>query len=465
MRRFVLATLLIASFPFAQRPAEVQAAARYQKVHVNWYIPYNYVEVNDLSKPIFRVTEATPILKDRFEYKTVRWEETFETKIVPRYETRTERYVAYYDERPLYETRSETYVAYYNEYPIMGTRQESYLVGYNHERVVIGYEPTYSTRQVCTFRWRGSCREWGTERYQSGQRPIYGTRSTPVYGTRTVSYVVGIGRTPVYATRTYTVRVGTARDPVYATRTYSVRVGTARDPVYATRTVTEQVGTTTVRVSAGLSPVKEWVKVCSACEIEGYNPPTKVLVGYEKKTVTQPGPEKQLSCDNWGGCDLHGRMFIEGAWHEYSHHKDFCQLNGVNVSMSLCLGGGGGGRTTTSTKCEDRDPPEETAPDGSCYTPQTEVDVCRDGKVVKIPETQRNPLTDTASSPCPVPPVCPDGTKLAGQPIPADDNCSPVTTPPPVCPDGTKLAGQPIPADDNCNPVTTPPPRRPINPS
>jgi len=52
------------------------------------------------------------------------------------------------------------------------------------------------------------------------------------------------------------------------------------------------------------------------------------------------------------------------------------------------------------------------------------------------------------------PPVCPDGTKLAGQPIPPDGNCDPKTP----CPDGTKLAGQPIPADGNCNPERVCPP-------
>lgn len=45
------------------------------------------------------------------------------------------------------------------------------------------------------------------------------------------------------------------------------------------------------------------------------------------------------------------------------------------------------------------------------------------------------------------PPVCPGGTALAGQPIPADGNCNP------VCPANTRLAGQPIPADGICNPV------------
>jgi len=44
------------------------------------------------------------------------------------------------------------------------------------------------------------------------------------------------------------------------------------------------------------------------------------------------------------------------------------------------------------------------------------------------------------------------GSKLAGQPIPADKNCNPTVDLVEKCPVGSKLAGQPIPADKNCNP-------------
>ncbi|MCX6804923.1 MAG: hypothetical protein NT111_02830, partial [Patescibacteria group bacterium] len=48
------------------------------------------------------------------------------------------------------------------------------------------------------------------------------------------------------------------------------------------------------------------------------------------------------------------------------------------------------------------------------------------------------------------PELCPQGTKLAGLPKPADGNCNP--TPPELCPAGSKYAGLPKPADGNCNP-------------
>ena len=54
------------------------------------------------------------------------------------------------------------------------------------------------------------------------------------------------------------------------------------------------------------------------------------------------------------------------------------------------------------------------------------------------------------------PNLCPQGTKLAGLPKPADGNCNP--TPPELCPAGSKLVGQPVPANKDCNPASVCPP-------
>ena len=54
---------------------------------------------------------------------------------------------------------------------------------------------------------------------------------------------------------------------------------------------------------------------------------------------------------------------------------------------------------------------------------------------------------------------CPPGSKLEGQPIPADGNCNPDVTPTPttkVCPTGTARAGETIPIADDCDATTTP---------
>jgi hypothetical protein len=474
VRKLLVALLLLGLFPFAQRPAEVQASGQAEWRHWNRWVRYDYVEVNDISKPIYKTSAPTPILKDRREYKIVRYEQTYELKTVekyetrrvtyiadyeriPQYETRTERYVAYYDERPRYEARTETYVAYYDERPIIATRYESYLVGYSHERVQIGSEPVYSTRQVCTFRWRGSCREWGTERYVSSYRPVYGTRSTPIYGTRPVSYVAGISRTPVYATRTVMVRVGMDRIPVYATRTERVFTGYRREPVYATRTERVLVGTTTVKVPAGQKPIWDWVLVCSACEIEGYTPGKKVLVGYEKKTVSVPSGEKDTPCPlpGTGDCSEKNRKFMDGAWHEYNGHYNVCQIGTTRVDPSRCSDDGGG-RGTTSVRCEDLVPPQVTGPDGNCVPrPPETVDLCRDGTVMRgVKLTEINLLTDTPL-PCAVKaPVCPAGSQLAGQNVPPSGDCNPVKAP--VCPAGSQLAGQNVPPSGDCNPVKAP---------
>jgi hypothetical protein len=472
MRKFLVALLLLGLFPFAQRPAEVQAAGEASWHHFNEWIRYDYVDVNDLNKPIYKTSAPTPILKDRREYKIVRYEQTYEVKVVekyetrrvtyiadyeriPQYETRTERYVAYYDESPRYEARTETYVAYYDERPIIATRYESYIVGYSHERVQIGSEPSYSTRRVCAEYWRGRCIQYRTERYVSSYRPVYGTRSTPIYGTRPVSYVAGISRTPVYATRTVMVRVGMSRIPVYATRTERVFTGYRYEPVYATRTERVLVGTTTVKVPAGQKPIWDWVLICSACEIEGYAPGKKVLVGYEKKTITVPSSTTTTSCPGLYNCDDKNRKFINGAWHEYAAHDNRCMVggaNGVRVADSRCSGDDGG-RGTASVKCEELVPPQVTGPDGKCVPrPPETVDLCRDGTVMRgVKLTDINLLTDTALPCTEKPPVCPAGSQLAGENVPPSGDCNPDKGPA-VCPAGSQLAGENVPSNGDCNP-------------
>ena len=84
--------------------------------------------------------------------------------------------------------------------------------------------------------------------------------------------------------------------------------------------------------------------------------------------------------------------------------------------------------------------------DGNC---NPEAAVCEPGT-----KLAGQPIpADGNCNPEDAPAVCEQGTKLAGQPIPADGNCNPEDTPT-VCEQGTRLAGQPIPADGNCNPTT-----------
>ena len=93
-------------------------------------------------------------------------------------------------------------------------------------------------------------------------------------------------------------------------------------------------------------------------------------------------------------------------------------------------------------------------------------DQCSDGKWAlkgrcPDPTTTTPPTTTTTATPTAQADICPDGTKLAGKPVPADKNCNPTTTTPPtttttttatptaqadICPDGTDKANREIPA-------------------
>ena len=81
---------------------------------------------------------------------------------------------------------------------------------------------------------------------------------------------------------------------------------------------------------------------------------------------------------------------------------------------------------------------------GTCVNSR-DTQICPSGDIIMKGETCPTVVVDK----------CPEGSKLAGQPIPADGNCNP-TVVVDKCPEGSKLAGQPIPADKNCNPSGPP---------
>jgi hypothetical protein len=315
----------------------------------------------------------------------------------------------------------------------------------------------------------------GTRMVPDKSRPIYKNVAKPIYGpkyeTRTERYISGyttvrvvVGEEPIYATRYETrteryisgyttTRVPVGEEPIYATRQvcaerwrstcvryvsqryvagYRTVYATRSTPVYATRTVRVPAGTYVAgyRTVYGTKSVPTYatrtvqVKVCSACVIEGYTR-TMVLDGYELKSETyQISPARTITdSTSWScnapvgkGCSNHAAHYSAsyGIWFYFSSHSD-------GSCVQNCT------------------PPPATAGKPT---------VCPAGSVLA---GQAIPA-DGNCNPPPPPARCPAGSELAGQVVPASGNCNPTPPPPPRCPAGSVLAGQVVPASGNCNP-------------
>lgn len=269
--RGLLAALLVALPFFASSPAaaspaptsapQLTAGDPLPYLHHNFFQRVSVVMVNDVSRPIFQVSRQ-PILRDRREYRVIRYDPVYETKVINIYGERTVTERVGTRSVPQYATRTVRQIEGWRQVPVWGTRDE------------------------CVERFRGRCVQYHTVRYV--ERYI----SEPIWGTTTERYVSGYISEPIYETRTERY---------------------VRDTV-------------TIRQQAGTTPVMGWVTVCSLCEIEGYTETKVLVGYEKMPVEQLVGPSTELmrcrAAGPNGDCGAKGRRFHDGSWWDYVGHSD-----------------------------------------------------------------------------------------------------------------------------------------------
>jgi chorismate mutase len=406
-------------------------------LHHNYFQRVGTVMVNNISRPIY-LTSRAPILRDRREYRVVRYDPVYETKIVNVYGERAVTVRVGTRSEPVYATRTVRQIEGWRNVPVWDTRTVRQIEGWRNV-------PVWGTRQECVDRFRGRCLQYRTVRYVA--RYI----SEPIWGTTTERYVARYISEPIWRTTTERYVAGYTSEPIYETRIERY--------VKDTVTLRQQVGTT---------PVMEWVKVCSLCEIEGYKE-TKVLTGYEQTPVEQlVGPQAELmrcrAAGPNGDCGAKSRRFHNGSWWEYVGHAD-----------SYTPRGSGSRGPAGSDDC----PPGQirTLDGTTCIIPEeTPVTVCRFNGVLYVAfETRQSSVfpTDrqllngtcdewnkTVSPTTTIAPSLTSPTTLPGVESPPT-TLPGVESPPPTLP-GVESPPTTLPGEDA--PATTAP-RRPVSPS